>query len=47
MWKSDRSAEFLVDAGNTVITVEHDMHVVASSDWVIDLGPGAGKDGGR
>jgi excinuclease ABC subunit A len=38
---------FLVDAGNTVITVEHDMHVVASSDWVIDLGPGAGKDGGK
>lgn len=38
---------FLVDAGNTVITVEHDMHVVAASDWVIDLGPGAGKDGGR
>lgn len=38
---------FLVDAGNTVITVEHDMHVVASSDWVIDLGPGAGKEGGK
>lgn len=38
---------FLVDAGNTVIIVEHDMHVVAASDWVIDLGPGAGKDGGK
>lgn len=38
---------FLVDAGNTVITVEHDMHVVAASDWVIDIGPGAGKDGGK
>ncbi len=38
---------FLVDAGNTVITVEHDMHVVAASDWVIDLGPGAGKEGGK
>lgn len=38
---------FLVDAGNTVITIEHDMHVVASSDWVIDLGPGAGKEGGK
>lgn len=37
----------LVDAGNTVITIEHDMHVVASSDWVIDIGPGAGKDGGQ
>ncbi len=38
---------FLVDAGNTVITVEHDMHVIAASDWVVDLGPGAGKDGGK
>jgi excinuclease ABC subunit A len=37
----------LVDAGNTVIVVEHDMHVVASSDWVIDMGPGAGDEGGR
>lgn len=37
----------LVDAGNTVIVVEHDMRVVASSDWVIDVGPGAGDQGGR
>lgn len=37
----------LVDAGNTVIVVEHDMHVIASSDWVIDIGPGAGKEGGQ
>jgi excinuclease ABC subunit A len=37
----------LVDAGNTVIVVEHDMHVVASSDWVIDVGPGAGIEGGK
>jgi excinuclease ABC subunit A len=36
----------LVEAGNTVIVVEHDMHVVAHSDWVIDIGPGAGEDGG-
>jgi excinuclease ABC subunit A len=37
----------LVDAGNTVILVEHDMRVVAGSDWVIDMGPGAGDEGGR
>ncbi|GGG03660.1 excinuclease ABC subunit UvrA [Pontibacter amylolyticus] len=37
----------LVDAGNTVIVVEHDMRVVAASDWVIDIGPGAGEEGGQ
>ena len=37
----------LVDAGNTVVVVEHDMHVLAGSDWVIDTGPGAGEEGGR
>jgi excinuclease ABC subunit A len=37
----------LVDAGNTVIVIEHDMRVAASSDWVIDIGPGAGDEGGR
>ena len=37
----------LVEAGNTVIVVEHDMRVVAGSDWVIDIGPGAGDEGGR
>ncbi|MEJ8756900.1 excinuclease ABC subunit UvrA [Pontibacter sp. H259] len=37
----------LVEAGNTVIVVEHDMRVVAASDWVIDIGPGAGEDGGN
>ena len=37
----------LVESGNTVIVVEHDMRVVASSDYVIDIGPGAGEDGGR
>ncbi|MBV6811345.1 excinuclease ABC subunit UvrA [Xanthomonas campestris pv. pennamericanum] len=36
----------LVDAGNTVIVVEHDMRVAASSDWVLDMGPGAGGAGG-
>jgi excinuclease ABC subunit A len=37
----------LVDAGNTVIMVEHDMDVIAQSDWVIDIGPGAGEEGGK
>ncbi len=37
----------LVDAGNTVVVVEHDMRVAAASDWVIDMGPGAGLEGGR
>jgi excinuclease ABC subunit A len=37
----------LVDAGNTVIVVEHDMRIVAASDWVVDIGPGAGDEGGR
>jgi excinuclease ABC subunit A len=37
----------LVDAGNTVIVVEHDMQVIAQTDWVIDMGPGAGDEGGR
>ena len=39
--------DLLVEAGNTVIVVEHDMRVVAASDWVMDIGPGAGDDGGR
>ena len=39
--------EGLVAAGNTVIVVEHDMRVVAGSDWVIDIGPGAGEEGGK
>ena len=39
--------EALVAAGNTVIVVEHDMRVVAASDHVIDIGPGAGAAGGR
>ena len=37
----------LVETGNTVIVVEHDMSVVAASDWVIDIGPGAGDEGGQ
>ncbi len=37
----------LVDGGHTVVVVEHDMRTVAQSDWIIDMGPGAGDEGGR
>ena len=37
----------LVEEGNTVVVVEHEMRVVAQSDWVVDMGPGAGARGGR
>ena len=37
----------LVDAGNTVIVIEHNMDVIAEADWLIDMGPEGGKDGGR
>ncbi|MDG4865301.1 excinuclease ABC subunit UvrA, partial [Streptomyces sp. T-3] len=39
--------EELRSSGNTVLLVEHDPDVVAHADWVVDLGPGAGRDGGR
>ena len=37
----------LVDAGKTVIVIEHHQAVMAHADWIIDIGPGAGHDGGR
>ncbi len=37
----------LVAAGNTVVTIEHEMRVAAVSDWIIDIGPGAGEEGGK
>lgn len=37
----------LVDEGHTLVVVEHDPRVIARADWVIDLGPGAGSEGGR
>jgi excinuclease ABC subunit A len=38
--------DVLLDSGNTVVISEHDVPVAATADWVVDLGPGAGRDGG-
>ena len=40
-------ARELLKRGNTVIVAEHEMRVAAAADWIIDLGPGAGDEGGR
>jgi len=37
----------LLDAGHTVILIEHNLDVIAAADWIVDLGPDAGDDGGR
>ena len=37
----------LRDRGNTVVVVEHDAEMMKSADWIVDLGPGAGREGGR
>ena len=37
----------LVDAGHTVLLIEHNLDVIKTADWVVDLGPGAGPDGGH
>ncbi len=41
-----RVLQRLVDAGNTVVIIEHHLDVIKNADWIIDLGPGAGDEGG-
>lgn len=37
----------LVDSGNSMVIIEHNLDVIKSADWVIDIGPGGGDKGGR
>jgi excinuclease ABC subunit A len=42
-----KQLQSLVDAGNSVVVVEHELRVVAEADWIVEVGPGAGEQGGR
>jgi excinuclease UvrABC ATPase subunit len=37
----------LVDAGNTVVVIEHNLHIIKNADWIIDMGPEGGHKGGK
>ncbi|WP_243661703.1 ATP-binding cassette domain-containing protein [Miniphocaeibacter halophilus] len=45
--KLQKVLDNLVDKGNTVIVIEHNMDIIAKADWIIDIGPKAGEDGGE
>jgi excinuclease UvrABC ATPase subunit len=42
-----RELHRIVDSGRSVVVIEHEARVIACADWVIDMGPGAGRQGGR
>ena len=49
-WASDNNIDTpkrLVNNGNTVIVIEHNLDVIKTADWIIDLGPEGGSDGGE
>jgi excinuclease ABC subunit A len=37
----------LIEQGHSIIVIEHNMEIIRSADWIIDLGPGAGDEGGN
>ena len=39
--------QHLIDQGATVLVIEHDADVIANADWIVDLGPGGGEEGGE
>ena len=45
--KLTRVLHRLVDAGNTVVVIEHNLDIIAEADWILDLGPEGGDAGGR
>jgi excinuclease ABC subunit A len=42
-----KSFDALIEQGNTIIVIEHNMDVIKCADWVIDIGPGGGDEGGN
>lgn len=46
-WKLIKVFNQMVEEGNTVIIIEHNLSLISCVDWVIDMGPGAGKNGGE